>query len=69
MKTIGRSIAEARKAAKMTQRELSWESGYSIGSIAGWENDRHVPSRRAIKALEEALGATLAPDQGERRVG
>ena len=67
--TIGKRIRKARLDAGLTQFKLATSSGYSLTSIQDWEAGRENPSRRAIKALEEALGATLAPDQGERREG
>jgi len=57
--TIGDRIREARERRKWTRRKLSELCGYTQGSILDWEHDRHVPSERAIAALEEALGVKL----------
>lgn len=66
MITIGQRIKAAREKRSWTQQELSWElarvappKGFSLSTIANWEQGRNKPSERAIWALEKALSTKL----------
>lgn len=58
---IGRNIADARRAADLSQTELAREAGVTDGQIISkWERGVHRPSDEALLALGAVLGHDLA---------
>jgi SOS-response transcriptional repressor LexA len=60
METIGSRIKAARKAKKMTQRDLSDAIEVSATSIVYWERDEVEPKNKNLSALARVLDC--APD-------
>lgn len=60
METIGSRLKAARKAKKMTQKELSDSAQVSATSIVYWERDEIEPKSKNLAALARALDC--APD-------
>lgn len=60
MKTFGEKIKEARKAKKMTQKELAKKIDVAHNSISDWENDKSKPDMDTIELLCGVL--ELAPN-------
>lgn len=54
-----RSLPEARKAAKITQKELSERTGISQADISRIETGEANPSMQTMKRLAEGLGMQL----------
>ena len=52
---LGDRIKEARKAKKLTQKELADIIGVRNSSISDWENNLHSPNVEQVKQLCEAL--------------
>ncbi len=57
-KTIGSFIAVLRKAAGMTQRELSEKLNVSDKAVSRWERDETLPDLTLIPVLAEVFGVT-----------
>lgn len=58
---IGRNVASARKAARMTQNELSQALNASGSMIvSNWETGKARPSDTYLVRLSEVLGHELA---------
>ena len=53
---IGENIRRARKAVGMTQVKLADMTGVSIGSIQGYEQERHIPKGVNLRKIASALG-------------
>lgn len=51
MKTFGEKIKEARKAKKMTQKELAKKIDVAHNSVSDWENDKSKPDMDTIELL------------------
>lgn len=51
MKTFGEKIKEARKAKKMTQKELAKKIDVAHNSVSDWENDKSKPDADTIELL------------------
>lgn len=60
METIGSRIKAARKAKKMTQKDLSDSAEVSATSIVYWERDEIEPKSKNLASLARALDC--APD-------
>lgn len=58
-KKIGRFLAEARRAAGLTQAQLAETLGVSDRSISRWENGVTMPDVSLFVPLCDALGITL----------
>ena len=54
-----RSLLEARRAAKITQKELSERTGISQADISRIETGEANPSMQTMKRLAEGLGMQL----------
>lgn len=67
MKTFGDKIKEARKAKKMTQRELAERINVAHNSVSDWEHDKSKPDADTIEllcgVLEIAPNYLLAPSE------
>lgn len=57
--TIGKFIAECRKAKKMTQSELAEKLGVTDKSVGNWENGRNMPDLSLFKPLCDELDITI----------
>lgn len=53
--TTGNRIQKARKAAKLSQRELGEKLGVSASMIGQWENDLRKPKYETLTKIAEAL--------------
>jgi len=53
--TQGQRIRAARKAAKLTQKELADKSGISFGSIRRYESDDRIPRASDLKEIANIL--------------
>ena len=53
------ALIDARKAAGLTQKELSEKTGIAQGDISKLENGSGNPSLRTLKRLAEGMGKTL----------
>ena len=60
MESIGSRIKAARKAKRMTQKELSDSADVSATSIVYWERDEIEPKSKNLASLARAL--ECAPD-------
>ncbi len=56
---IIQALIDARKAAGLTQKELSEKTGIAQGDISKLENGSGNPSLRTLKRLAEGMGKTL----------
>lgn len=50
----------------LSQQDLAENTRYSLQSVCNWENGRHRPEKRAIRALEEFFGVKFETEGGER---
>jgi predicted transcriptional regulator len=57
--TIIQAIIDARKAAGLTQQELSAKSGIAQGDISKLENGNANPSLKTLQRLAEAMDKKL----------
>lgn len=57
--SIGQRIKEARKAKKLTLKELGGLVGVTGGAITAWETGRNSPDAAMIVKLAVALDVTL----------
>ena len=55
--TFGSRLREARKALKLTQKQLGERIGAKHNSVSDWENDKNMPDPDTIVRLCEALRA------------
>ena len=58
--SIGRYIAEKRRALNLTQEQLAEKLGVSNKTISKWENGKCMPDYGIIQKLCETLHVTLA---------
>ena len=56
---IGKRIAAARKAKKMTQEQLGDRLGVSFQAVSTWEQGKFIPDAEHLPALAKALGLSL----------
>lgn len=49
--TFGERLRKARKAKKLTQKELASKIGAAHNSISNWENDQNMPDPETIQYL------------------
>lgn len=54
--TTGQNIRAARRAAGLTQKQLSQKIGCTQSRITDWERDLYIPKPAPLKLLSEALG-------------
>lgn len=57
--TIGRKIAELRKAHNMTQFELADALGISFQAVSNWERGASMPDISKLPELAETFGVTI----------
>lgn len=57
--SLGSSIANARKAKKMTQERLAEILGVSFQAVSTWERNESLPDTAHLRDLASALGITL----------
>jgi len=60
IQTIGQRITQARNDKKMSQLKLSQLTNYSQAIISAHENDRVLPSERALKIIAKVLEVKVA---------
>ena len=48
----GRQIKELRKSLRLTQEEFAHRLGVTLCTVNRWENNKSVPSRLALRQLE-----------------
>ena len=53
--TIGEKIRVERKAAKMSQKDLSEKSGLAMNTISRYENGERLPNIEALMKIANAL--------------
>lgn len=53
--TFGARLREARKNARMTQKELASAIGAKHNSVSNWENDQNMPDPDTIVRICETL--------------
>lgn len=56
---LGNSLAEARAAKQMTQRDLSAITGIAQGDISRIESARANPSLKTLKRLADGMGMNV----------
>lgn len=59
MNTIGKNIAERRRALGMTQETLAEKVGVSAQAVSKWENDMTEPDAEMLLTLADIFGATV----------
>ncbi len=57
---IASRIAQARKAAGLTQQALADATGFSLRAVQTWEGGTRVPRMDALAALADALGRSVS---------
>ncbi|MBQ4640374.1 MAG: helix-turn-helix transcriptional regulator [Clostridia bacterium] len=57
--TLGRRIANLRRAAAMTQDELAEKVGISAQAVSKWENDQTCPDITLLPSLAKIFGVTV----------
>lgn len=57
--TLGKRIAELRRAKEMTQEELGQIFGISAQAVSKWENDVACPDISILPELAELLGVSV----------
>ena len=57
--TLGRKIAESRKARGWTQGQLADKVGVHPSHITRWERDRNQPSVATLSKLAESLSVSI----------
>ena len=58
MKEIGRRIAEARRAAGLTQPDLAEKMGISFQAVSNWERGESMPDISLLPDLAAVLETT-----------
>lgn len=59
MNTMGRKLAELRRAKGLTQEELAEKLGVSAQAVSKWENDVSSPEIGQLPKLAELFGVTI----------
>lgn len=59
MKTIGKNIADFRKAKGITQEKLAEICGVTPQAVSKWENDLSCPDIAILRLLARTLGVTV----------
>lgn len=70
--TLGERIAQARKSARLTQRQIADHFGVTANAISLWEKDETVPSAARLEELANLLHVPftwLATGQDESTTG
>lgn len=52
---MGDRIRKARRAAGLTQAQLSEKLGLPVGTLTDWEQGRHKPPEWAVKLITEFI--------------
>lgn len=58
--TLGRTIAEARRACGLTQRELASKVGVTAQAVSKWERGGSCPDISILDEIAESLGVSLS---------
>ena len=66
--TIGRKIAEKRRALHLTQEQLAERAGVKPAAIRQWENDWNLPDLDKLSAVAAALDISMDTLIGDRRL-
>ena len=61
--SIGEKIRRARQINGYTQAQLAAKIGCSVNTIARWEHDRNMPSKRDVDKLSSILDIDLENDE------
>lgn len=56
----GDQIKRLRMALSLTQEEFAHKLGVTLSTVNRWENNKSIPSRLAIKQLEQLKTAMIA---------
>jgi len=59
MDTIGKNIADKRRAIGLTQEQLAEKVGVSAQAISKWENDMTEPDAEMLLTLADIFGVTV----------
>lgn len=59
METLNSRIKQARKAAKLSQKELGAQIGLSQGGVSWLEQDGHAVTPRSLRQIAETCNVTL----------
>lgn len=65
MDTLGQNIRAARKAARLTQKELAEEVHVSWSTISHYENDRETPPPETVSLIAAVLKTTRDELEGK----
>ena len=57
--SIGEAIKKARKARKLTQKQLAEKSGLSYNTVAWWETNRITPTITLLMCVADVLDISL----------
>ena len=57
--TVGQRIKEARKIAKLTQRELAEKAGTATGTIQQYELGKRQPRLQQLRQIAQVLDADV----------
>jgi len=57
--TIGKRIAELRRAKNLTQEDLAEKFGLSAQAVSKWENDQSCPDITLLPDLADLLGVSV----------
>lgn len=58
LETFGQRLLAARRAAKLSQRELADRVGKHEKTVSRWENDSQLPEDSVLSAMADALATT-----------
>ncbi|MBP3375167.1 MAG: helix-turn-helix transcriptional regulator [Clostridia bacterium] len=58
--TLGRTIAEARRACGLTQRELAGKVGVTAQAVSKWERGGSCPDISILDEIAESLGVSVS---------
>lgn len=58
--TLGRTIAEARHACGLTQRELAAKVGVTAQAVSKWERGESCPDISILDEIAESLGVSVS---------
>ena len=64
--TMGESIQQARKKAKLSQKELGARIGVSASMIGQWENNLRKPKPETLRKIARALDIQMWEITGNR---
>lgn len=61
---LGERISSWRRAKKLTQRQVAERADLAVSSVSQIEGGKQTPSQKALAAIVEALGLTMAEFYG-----